>query len=184
MKKLFVGLTAVFAFAAASGAAMADDYYADDGYRYESRYDGDRYESRRYDDRYDNDRVYYRERERSSSAPVVGAIIGGLIGNQFGHGDGRTAATVAGAALGYAAGRDSDRHGGYYDSRYYGGSYHYDRPYYSYAPSSYYYAPRPYYPAYGYGYYGYRPGWSVSIGYRPYRHGGYRGHGHRHRRWH
>ena len=53
--------------------------------------------------------VYVRERHRSRTPTVVGAIIGGVIGNQFGSGSGRDAATAAGALLGGSIGRDASK---------------------------------------------------------------------------
>lgn len=66
---------------------------------------------------------YRHQRQRSSAAPVLGAVIGGVVGNQFGSGSGKVAMTVAGAALGHAIARDGQR---YEDHRYRNDRYGYD----------------------------------------------------------
>jgi len=53
--------------------------------------------------------VHVRERRRSHTPTVVGAIIGGVLGNQIGSGSGRDVATAAGALLGGAVGHDASK---------------------------------------------------------------------------
>jgi outer membrane lipoprotein SlyB len=112
MKKILISTAAGAAMLfAASGVALADDYYDGPGYGpgYYDDYDG-------YDGDYAGpppgyyDRRHRYRRDRCSgdraAGTIVGGVAGGVIGNNVGRGRGRGPATVFGAIIGGIIGHE------------------------------------------------------------------------------
>ncbi len=109
MRKFSLGLMA----ALCSGIALADHRDAVTDYakvtRAEPIYEEVAYRQPR--ERCWEETVAYRE--RSHTAPILGAIIGGAIGNELGHGhSNKKVGAVVGAALGASIASDASRHHG------------------------------------------------------------------------